>query len=184
MSCHPLMPRGPGGLSACALVLPALQTTSIPKGQVQSISTESSQLLLLSTVRPPWFAMHSATKHMTLQATAHTGYRLQPTQATGYSLHRLQATVHTGYRLQSVEFQRVKHSSMTKTITAIHWRGKLTIPFPRVPCLSIGVCEWGSLPIVLEKEMTTHSSILAWEIPWTEEPGGLQTMMSQRVGQD
>ena len=28
----------------------------------------------------------------------------------------------------------------------------------------------------LEKEMTTHSSILAWEIPWTEEPGGLQAM--------
>ena len=28
----------------------------------------------------------------------------------------------------------------------------------------------------LEKEMVTHSSILAWEIPWTEEPGGLQTM--------
>ena len=28
----------------------------------------------------------------------------------------------------------------------------------------------------LEKEMATHSSILAWEIPWTEEPGGLQTM--------
>ena len=34
----------------------------------------------------------------------------------------------------------------------------------------------------LEKEMTTHSSILAWEIPWTEEPGGLQSMGSQRVG--
>ena len=34
----------------------------------------------------------------------------------------------------------------------------------------------------LEKEMTTHSTILAWEIPWTEEPGGLQSMGSQRVG--
>ena len=33
----------------------------------------------------------------------------------------------------------------------------------------------------LEKEMVTHSSILAWEIPWTEEPGGLQSMGSQRV---
>ena len=32
--------------------------------------------------------------------------------------------------------------------------------------------------------MATHSSILAWEIPWTEEPGGLQTMESQRVGQN
>ena len=36
----------------------------------------------------------------------------------------------------------------------------------------------------LEKEMATHSSILAWRMPWTEEPGGLQSMGSQRVGHD
>ena len=36
----------------------------------------------------------------------------------------------------------------------------------------------------LEKEMATHSSILAWKIPWTEEPGRLQTIESQRVGHD
>ena len=34
----------------------------------------------------------------------------------------------------------------------------------------------------LEKEMATHSSILAWEVPWTEEPGRLQSMGLQRVG--
>ena len=34
----------------------------------------------------------------------------------------------------------------------------------------------------LEKEMATYSSVLAWEIPWTEQPGGLQSMGSQRVG--
>ena len=34
----------------------------------------------------------------------------------------------------------------------------------------------------LEKDMTTHSSILAWKIPWTEEPGRLQSMGLQRVG--
>ena len=34
----------------------------------------------------------------------------------------------------------------------------------------------------LEKEMATHSSIHAWKIQWTEEPGGLQSMGSQRVG--
>ena len=34
----------------------------------------------------------------------------------------------------------------------------------------------------LEKEMATHSSILAWKIPWMEEPGGLQSMGSPRVG--
>ena len=36
----------------------------------------------------------------------------------------------------------------------------------------------------LEKEMATHSSILAWRIPWTEEPGGLQSLGLQRVGHD
>ena len=36
----------------------------------------------------------------------------------------------------------------------------------------------------LEKEMATHSSILAWKIPWIEEPGGLQSIDSQRVGHD
>ena len=36
----------------------------------------------------------------------------------------------------------------------------------------------------LEKEMATHSSTLAWRIPWTEEPGGLQSMGSQRDGHD
>ena len=36
----------------------------------------------------------------------------------------------------------------------------------------------------LEKEMATHFSILAWRIPWMEEPGGLQSMGSHRVGHD
>ena len=40
---------------------------------------------------------------------------------------------------------------------------------------------WGD---TLEEEMVTHSSILAWRIPWTEGPGGLQSMRLQRVGQD
>jgi len=36
----------------------------------------------------------------------------------------------------------------------------------------------------LEEEMAAHSNILAWEIPWTEEPGGLQSMWSQKVRHD
>ena len=40
---------------------------------------------------------------------------------------------------------------------------------------------WGD---PLEKKMATHSSILAWEIPWTEEPDGLQSRRLQRVGHD
>ena len=44
--------------------------------------------------------------------------------------------------------------------------------------------DLGSIPgeDPLEKEMATHSSILVWRIPWTEEPGRLQSMGSQRVG--
>ena len=45
--------------------------------------------------------------------------------------------------------------------------------------------DMGSIPgdqeDPLEKEMATHSSILAWRLPWTEEPGGLQSMGSQRA---
>ena len=41
-----------------------------------------------------------------------------------------------------------------------------------------GICD------ILEKEMATHSSILAWRIPWTEEPGGLQSTGSRRVRHD
>ena len=37
---------------------------------------------------------------------------------------------------------------------------------------------------LLDKEMATHFSVLAWEISWTKEPGGLQSMGSQRVGHD
>ena len=42
----------------------------------------------------------------------------------------------------------------------------------------------GSGKIPLEEGMATHSSILAWGIPWTEEPGGLQSLGSHRVGHD
>ena len=46
-----------------------------------------------------------------------------------------------------------------------------------------GFDPWvGKIP--LEKGMATYSSILAWKIPWTEEPGGLQSIVSHRVGHD
>ena len=57
----------------------------------------------------------------------------------------------------------------------------------RLKRLSMHMCTFICIHIyiyILEKRMTTHSSILAWRIPWTEEPGGLQSMESQRVGHD
>ena len=44
--------------------------------------------------------------------------------------------------------------------------------------------DWTTTKDPLEEEMATHSSILAWKMPWTEEPGGLRSMGSQRVGYD
>ena len=44
--------------------------------------------------------------------------------------------------------------------------------------------ELKSLLMKVEKEMATHSSTLAWRIPWTEEPGWLQSTGSQRIGHD
>ena len=52
-----------------------------------------------------------------------------------------------------------------------------------VKASACNVGDLGSIP-GSEKEMATHSSILVWRIPWTEEPGGLQSMGSQRVGHD
>ena len=69
----------------------------------------------------------------------------------------------------------------------------------RIPCLGASLVAQmiKNLPAVwetwvqslgqedpLEKRMATHSSTLAWRIPWTEEPGGLQSMGSQRVEHD
>ena len=55
-------------------------------------------------------------------------------------------------------------------------------------CMCVCVCVYVHIYVyiyqVSEKAMATHSSTLAWKIPWTEEPGGLQSMGSLRVGHD
>ena len=57
---------------------------------------------------------------------------------------------------------------------------KIQHPFMIKTLQKMGI-EGTYLTIVKEKEMATHSSTLAWRIPWTKEPGGLQSMGSQRV---
>ena len=52
---------------------------------------------------------------------------------------------------------------------------------PAVQEIRVRVLDW---EVLLEKGMATHSSILAWRIPWKEEPGRLQSMGSQRVRHD
>ena len=52
---------------------------------------------------------------------------------------------------------------------------------PEMQEIQVQSLGWGD---PLEEGMATHSSILAWRIPWTDEPGGLQSMESQRAGHD
>ena len=66
-----------------------------------------------------------------------------------------------------------------------NWKRSVFIPIPKKG----NVKEWSNYCTtalishdLLEKEMATHSNILAWKIPWMEEPGRLQSMGSQRVG--
>ena len=61
-----------------------------------------------------------------------------------------------------------------------YWSG---LPFPS-PAMQEALVQLLGQEDPLEKEMATHASILAWKIPWTEEPDGLQSMGSQRVGND
>ena len=60
----------------------------------------------------------------------------------------------------------------------------LKLPLKRLPAMRETWFRSLGREDPLEKEMATHSSILAWRIPWTEEPGGLQSTGLQRVGHD
>ena len=75
----------------------------------------------------------------------------------------------------------------TEELIIIQDHGK-KVGFPGDSVSKESVCKAGNLGSIiglgrfLEKGMETHSNILAWRIPWTEEPGGLQSTGSQRVG--
>ena len=62
--------------------------------------------------------------------------------------------------------------------------GSVVKNLPTVPKMQETQVQSLSWEDPLEEGMATHSSILAWRIPWTEEPGGLQSMGSQRVRHD
>ena len=66
-------------------------------------------------------------------------------------------------------------------IMSLKWTSLVAQMVKRLPTMQeTGVQSLGQEDL-LEKEMATHSSILAWKIPWMEEPGRLQSMGSQRV---
>ena len=81
-----------------------------------------------------------------------------------------------GYLLE----ERNRH---TRELYGLLWR--LSGKEPTCQCRRHGFNPFvGKIPWRRVKGMATHFSILAWRIPWTEEPGGLQSMGSQRVGHD
>ena len=62
------------------------------------------------------------------------------------------------------------------------WASLVTQMVKNLPAMQKTWVRSMTLEDPLEEGVATHSSILAWRIPWTEEPGGLQSMESQRVG--
>ena len=77
---------------------------------------------------------------------------------------------------QPVMLKKLKLNDSMKTLSSLI--GQLVKNLPAMQETWVRFLGWED---PLEKEMAIHTSILAWRIPWTEEPGGLQSMGSQRV---
>ena len=69
-------------------------------------------------------------------------------------------------------------------VLSLHFTSLVAQTVKRLPTMQETRVQFLGQEDLLEKEMATHSSILAWKIPWTEEPGRLQSIGSQRVGLD
>ena len=70
------------------------------------------------------------------------------------------------------------------SITKLEWASLVAQMVKNLPAMQETWVQSLGSKDPLEKGMATQSSTLAWRIPWTEEPGGLQSMGSQRVGHD
>ena len=92
---------------------------------------------------------------------------------------------------------KISHRSFTEILLNVHidlvckflicsshtiWTSLVAQMVKRLPTMREAQVQSLGREDPLEKEMATHSSILAWKIPWTEEPGRLQSMGSERVG--
>ena len=66
----------------------------------------------------------------------------------------------------------------------IFYQGNITQSVKNLPAMQETWVRFLGWEDPLDKEMAIHSSIIAWKVPWIEEPGGLQSMGSQRVGHD
>ena len=90
-----------------------------------------------------------------------------------------QAIVHGVAKSQTRLGDQVQHSTRTMRGASLVAQMLKNLPaMQETQVLSLGRED------PLEKGISTHSSVLAWKIPWIEEPGGLQSMGSQRIGHD
>ena len=80
--------------------------------------------------------------------------------------------------------KRVGHSLVTKTTVVYNGASFVAQMVKNLPAMQETQFRSLGWEDPLKKRKATHSSILAWRIPWTEVPGGLQSIKSQRVGQD
>ena len=89
------------------------------------------------------------------------------------------ATVHG----VSKELDMTEHEHFYQSLSSIYFEAKTTRDIPLSICSTFDnwTLEWNW---TLKKEMATHSSILAWEIPWTQEPGELQSLGLSRAWHD
>ena len=85
---------------------------------------------------------------------------------------------------------KLLEENIGKTLSDIHYSRILYGPPPRMLEIKAKIKKWDLIKIKsfcttkVEKAMAPHSGTLAWKIPWMEEPGGLPSMGSHRVGQD
>ena len=81
-----------------------------------------------------------------------------------------------------VDYISIRLEERNNALIKLTWASQVAQMVKHLPALKetqVRSLAWEDSP---EKVMATHSSILVWRIPWTEEPGGLQSMGSQRVG--
>ena len=84
-----------------------------------------------------------------------------------------------------MRYRAVREGQISVLLMSIYMASQLVLVVKNPPATAVDIRDVGSIPRLgrpSEKSMATHSKIPAWRIPWTEKPGGLQSIGSQRVG--
>ena len=163
-----------------ALLLKNVCTRSVSHRQARSGRSECSYFPFQEADSPPLHGTEQSKKGklfpgLSLLLDAYEETRSQPSK-TSYPGPSIRKAVPTSDKeqLESIDiYQSVGWHQASKTIAHIYRELIMARHCPICPHI-----------LSLEKAMAPHSSTLAWKIPWMEEPGGLQSMGSPRVGHD